>query len=293
MEEKKTGGGENSGTGERAGRRKMWIRPVMHAAFLLVFVVSAFMAVTEIVRADREAKAFEELTAKLGPAAAPAETKTGGGPGNGISAGVSGDGAGQRDAEVPFDRYDAVYAQNHDLFGWISIEGTKVDYPVMYTPEDPEHYLHRAFDGSSSQSGVPFLDGDCYEGCGNYILYGHHMRNGTMFATLQNYEKKEFWLEHPVIRFDTVREPGEYEVLAGFYARVYRKNEDAVFRYYNYTDLTDKETFDEFMNQVKAAALYDTGVTAEYGDGLLTLTTCSYHTSDGRFVVVAKRKEEP
>ncbi len=188
-----------------------------------------------------------------------------------------------------FHRYDDLYAQNSDLFGWICIEGTKINYPVMHTPDDPEYYLHRAFDGKKSAGGVPFLDGNCYAGCGNYIVYGHHMKNGTMFAAITGCAREEFRKEHPTIYFDTVDEAGTYEVLAAFYAKAYRVDDKNVFRFYTYTDLTDEAVFDEYLAHVYGAALYDTGITAQYGDQILTLTTCSYHTADGRFVVVTRK----
>ncbi len=185
--------------------------------------------------------------------------------------------------------YAALHEKNPDLFGWIRIRDTKLDYPVMHTPADPEHYLHRAFDGSYALSGVPFLDGNCYEGCGNYLIYGHKMKSGTMFSILLSYDDQEFWRKHPVISFDTLNGQGEYEVLAAFYAEIYPQNQSDGFRYYQYTDLTDEAVFEEYLAQVQDAALYDTGVTAEYGDSLITLSTCSYHTENGRFVVVARK----
>lgn len=106
---------------------------------------------------------------------------------------------------------------------------------------------------------------------------------------LPEYADEAFWREHPKIRFDTIYEPGEYKVLAAFYAKVYRSQDENVFRFYRYTDLSEPETFDEYLNGVSSSALYDTGVTATYGDQLLTLSTCSYHTPDGRFVIVAKK----
>lgn len=109
-----------------------------------------------------------------------------------------------------------------------------------------------------------------------------------MFATLQDYADEAFWKEHPTIHFDLLNKAGEYEVLAAFYAQAYKVDDENVFRYYDYTDLTEETAFAEYLGYISDAALYDTGVTAEYGDQLLTLTTCSYHTSDGRFVVVAR-----
>lgn len=185
--------------------------------------------------------------------------------------------------------YAGIYNQNSDFFGWLSIPDMSINYPVMHTPDDPQYYLRRAFDRKGAKSGTPFLDADCFEGCGNYIIYGHNMKNGSMFAGLLRFARKEYWEEHKSICFDTLYEHGEYEVLAAFYGKVVSKG-SAGFDYYEYTDLTDPAVFEKYVKRVKAAAVYDTGIAAEYGDELITLSTCSYHTNDGRFVVVAKRR---
>ncbi len=279
---------------------------------LAVFCVSSYMVVTRLVRQAREERAFEALVSQL-PARAPlpqvsapqdpAETQPDApvppdepqAPEPGDDGGDSGEpGAlpevlphpsGQTDTA---GRYDLLYEQNEDMFGWICIEGTDINFPVMHTPDDPEHYLHRAFDGSYSYSGCPFLAWNCYTDCGNYIVYGHHMTNGTMFATLMKYARESWWREHPIIQFDTLDKLGDYEVLSAFYTQVYHVNEEGVFKYYAYNELTDQETFDEFVRQAREAALYDTGVEANFGDQLLTLITCNDHTKNGRFVVIAR-----
>lgn len=279
---------EEDGSEREPGYRALWKnRKLMIGiwmCFLLTFCLSAFMVVSQLIRERRDARAFEALLMQLeegeGTVQEIPEVKE---DSPALQTGSEPD-----VPEPEFHKYDALYEQNHDLFGWVSIDGTELNYPVMHTPDDPEHYLHRAFDGTKSSSGVPFLDGNCYTGCGNYIVYGHHMKNGTMFAMLLDYADEDFWKDHPVICFDTLEKAGKYEVLAAFYGKAYRVNDENVFRYYNYTDLTDKEDFDEYLAFVSGSALYDTGVTAEYGDQLLTLFTCSYHTTDGRFVVVAK-----
>lgn len=250
--------------------RKTRIPAIILAVCLVVFVFSGIMFVREKARERAEDRAFEELNEKIETEATPEALSV---------------------SEQGFHKYDELYEMNNDLFGWIALPGAEVSYPVMYTPDDPEHYLRRAFDGSYSVSGVPFLDADCYRGCGNYIVYGHYMKNGTMFGTLSDYADEAYWEEHRTIKFDMVDVPGEYEVIAAFYAKIYNVDDEGVFRYYEYKELPDEETFNEYISQVKAAALYDTGITAVYGDQLLTLSTCSYHTEDGRFVVVAKAKE--
>lgn len=193
------------------------------------------------------------------------------------------------EAATPPSPYTALKEENNDLFGWVKIAGTKVDYPVMCTPQEPEYYLRRAFDKSDSISGVPFLDGNCTEGGNHYLVYGHNMKNGTMFHALLNYAEPEFWKEHPNITFDTLQENGTYTVIGAFYSRVYYQDETDVFRFYAYPDLSDPALFSEYTENVAASSLYDTGETAEYGDTLLTLVTCSYHTGNERFVVVARK----
>lgn len=188
-------------------------------------------------------------------------------------------------------KYQALYQKNPDLAGWISIEGTKVDYPVMFTPDEPEYYLYRSFDKEASVSGVPFIGEGSSAGSANVMIYGHNMKNGTMFAALLEYADKSFWKTHPVVRFDQLYQENTYEVMGAFYSKAYQPEEEGVFRFYEYVDLSTPERFDEYCSRVKEASLYDTGTEAEYGDQLLTLSTCSYHTKDGRFVVVARKTD--
>lgn len=186
-------------------------------------------------------------------------------------------------------QYAELYQQNTDMIGWIKIDGTAIDYPVMHTPNDPEKYLHLNFKGEYSYPGVPFLDAACTADSDNLLIYGHNMPNGTMFRSLMQYQQKNYWKNHPTIIFNTLYEEQEYEVLAAFYDRVYYKTED-VFKFYQFIDPETEEEFDEGIDQFKEKSLYDTGVEAHYGDQLITLVTCAYHTDHGRFVVVARRK---
>ena len=277
--------------GRREKKRNSHRRPLT-VVLAALFLVSAGMLVHSSLEDRREARTFEALRAQTGRR---------------IESGPSGqerivppeeDGTPEDIPEVvpepPPEKYvspyAALYAQNRDLFGWLYIDGTELDYPVMYTPDDPEHYLHRGFDGGYAASGVPFLDAACGGDGGNYLVYGHNMKNGTMFAPLLGYAEKQFWEEHPVIHFDTMEEPGEYEVVAAFYARDYEAEAKDAFRYYAYTDLREEAVFTEYIAQAQEAACYDTGIDAAFGDQILTLSTCSYHTTNGRFVVVARKR---
>ena len=187
-------------------------------------------------------------------------------------------------------QYASLHEQNPDLFGWIRIEDTPVDYPVMYTPQDPQYYLRRGFDGKRLTSGVPFVDAACPPEGNFYLIYGHHMKNKTMFGSLPAYKDPAYAERHPLIRFDTLYESRTYQVMAVFTTRIYGASETGVFKYNEYRSLTDPSRFEAYVRGVKELSLYDTGVTAAYGDELITLSTCStYYSEDGRFVVVAKR----
>lgn len=182
--------------------------------------------------------------------------------------------------------YSALAEENPDFFGWIRISGTVINYPVMHTPDEPEKYLHRSFDGRETKSGTPFLSAGCCEGCKNYIVYAHNMKSGAMFAGLMKYRKQSFWEEHKDICFDTLDALGEYRVIAAFYADA---GENSDFKYFAYTDLTQEERFNDFLVKVKENALYNTGEEVRFGDELLTLSTCTNRREDERFVVVARR----
>ena len=186
-------------------------------------------------------------------------------------------------------RLQEQYEKNPDLAGWLTIPGTRIDYPVMYSPDEPERYLHANFEVSYSFAGLPFIDAACDPESGNRIIYAHNMLDGSMFRTLLKYQQKDFWQRNPVISFSTLYEEQEYEVVAAFYDKVYKKT-DTNFKFYQFYDTSDQSRFDEAMAYYREHALYDTGVTAQCGDELITLVTCAYQTENGRFVVVARKK---
>ena len=189
------------------------------------------------------------------------------------------------EAQLAQEKYGRLFEQNQDFIGWIKIDGTKVDYPVMQSPNNPDYYLKHSFEKAYSDYGVPYIDEACATGISNnLVIYGHHMRNGTMFSDLCNYTDADFCKEHPIINFDTLSGFGEYQVVAVF--KFNTNHED--FRYNEYTQMNE-EQFKEFMSQVHARQCYDTGIDAEYGDQLITLSTCEYTYNNGRFVVVAKK----
>ncbi len=185
--------------------------------------------------------------------------------------------------------YAESYLANEDMAGWLVIPGMVIDYPIMWTPEDENYYLRRGFDKKKLSAGCLILDTDsCVDPLStNLIIHGHNMKAGTMFGTLEKYKNEDFYQEHKQIILHTKECQRNYEVIAVFRSQVYKKS-DKVFKFYKFFQANTEEEFNDFYDNIKAMSLYDTGVTATFGDRFITLSTCSYHVDNGRFVVVAK-----
>lgn len=189
--------------------------------------------------------------------------------------------------------YADSFLANSDMAAWIQIEGTKIDYPVMQTMEDENYYLKRGFDKKSNNNGCLILDTDSSIKeplSTNQIIHGHNMKSGEMFGTLPEYENKDYFEQHKYIKLFTKECQRNYEVIAVFRSQVYRKS-DQVFKFYKFFQADTQEEFDDWYENIKELSLYDTGVTAQFGDRFLTLSTCVYHVENGRLVVVAKEIE--
>ncbi len=194
--------------------------------------------------------------------------------------------------------YRELYKENNDLAGWITIPGTKIDYPVMYTKDDNTTYLHTDFQGKTgSRPGCIFIDGrsNFFEKkvSSNLILYGHNMKIGTMFHDLMNYKLESYYLAHPVIRFDSIYEIGTYDILAVFPFDIESTENIPDFLYYNYYNVSNEKEFNKYLAGIQTLSLYDTGISAQWGDQLITLSTCAEYdlNTTKRFVVVAKKRK--
>jgi sortase B len=189
-------------------------------------------------------------------------------------------------------RYAKLYEKNTDFMGWLTIEGTTVDYPVMYTPNDEEKYLRKNFDVDYALAGTLFIaqNSDPVRPTTNILIYGHNMKDGSMFSDLLNYTESDYYTEHKYVRFDTIYRTGQYEVIAAFHGQVLNEGEEG-FRYYSFYDAETEEEFDAYVREVKALSSVQDATTAKFGDELLTLSTCdNTGAKQGkRFVVVAKR----
>ena len=195
------------------------------------------------------------------------------------------------DEEAPeiLDEYKNVYIKNKSVIGWITIDGTNIDYPVMQTVNN-EYYLNHNFEGKEDNNGSIFMDCNCDAvfRTTNLIVYGHHMKSGKMFGNLKKYESEDYCKEHNLIKFDTIYEKGLYEVMYVFRDTI-KDAGNVGFKYYQFLDAASEEEYDSNMKAMAEMSLYDTGVTAAYGDELLILSTCNGSTSTARFVVVARR----
>lgn len=199
--------------------------------------------------------------------------------------------------EMPVDLYNEdgilreyalLYEMNRDLVGWIQIEGTQIDYPVMQTPGDAEYYLERNFDKAYNSRGCIFVGGECDVAApsDNLTIYGHAMKDNTMFGELDQYLKESYWQEHRFIRFDTLTGHHLYEIFAVFTTTA---TVGQGFSYHEFIDAESEAEFANFVERCRQLAVYDTGIVPQYGDKIICLSTCEYTQVNGRLVVAAVR----
>ena len=192
------------------------------------------------------------------------------------------------------DEFAALYARNNDFVGWVEIEGTPLNYPVVQG-DDNDYYLTHNFDGKKERHGTPFMDyrNDIDLLNANTVLHGHNMKSDNqMFSELENYYKGKnalnYYRQHPIIKFDTLNEKMEWKIFAVFTCGVNTKDED-FFDYYNFLMASSEEDYMNYVNEFKSRSIYDIPVDVQIGDNLLTLSTCYYEKEDQRLVIVARR----
>lgn len=180
-------------------------------------------------------------------------------------------------------------SQNEDLAGWITIQDTRIDYPVMYL-KGSDFYLYHDFYKKDLKSGTLFIDkhNTIEPRDTNLIIYGHSMYDGTMFHDLLYYLDVEFYKTHQTIEYSTIDSIDTYEIVSVFRSKVYHKDEN-VFKYYQFYRANNEQEYSTFISNVKQLSLYDTGVIPESMDDLITLSTCDESIENGRLVVVARK----
>lgn len=180
--------------------------------------------------------------------------------------------------------------ENEDVKAWIKINDTNINYPVVQA-NDNDYYLYRNYKKENSNYGSIFIDSNSNieNPNSNIIMYGHNMKDGSMFKDLLKYADEEYYNNHKYIEFVTNTSSSTYEIIEVFKSRIFYKNEKNVFRYYQCTNLNNEQDYNYYVNNCKELSLYDTGVNAEYGEQIITLITCEYSSENGRMVVVAKK----
>ena len=188
----------------------------------------------------------------------------------------------------PQESFAELLRYNPDTVGYLMI-GNTVDLPVVQRENDNEYYLTHAYSGEKAREGALFLDGANRLSDENLIVYGHNMRNGTMFGELSSFGEREFLLENAVVRFDTLYENALYVPFAMFEASM--DEDDA--HYFDVRQIVfDETSFELFVLKLRGRSVFDVPVEVEYGDQLLTLVTCSYNDDDGRYIVALRKLRE-
>ena len=287
-------------------KRKNSLFPFLSFLLSCVFLFSAGMIVQELVIREREKTAFASLSALVAdtkdlrfketsdlptasfndPASPGAETEH-----NSLGSETMPK-AVQKNV---LPQYAQLYEMNPDFFGWITIDETNINYPVMYTPDRPEYYLHRAFDGSSSNSGVPFVEENCPPDGNYYLIYGHHMKNGTMFEQIAAMDKQETFDQINTVWYVTEQGATRLEPLLMYYVRA----DDQTVRQF---DFPTTEEFRGYLDGLLSKAVTkraDADKVITGTDHVFSLVTCNYYKeyylpdgTNGRSVLVCVPKDE-
>lgn len=180
--------------------------------------------------------------------------------------------------------------ENEDIKGWIKIDGTDINYPLLQGTDNDYYFSHNYKKESTKYGSITINDkSNLKDVNSNVIIYGHDMKDSQMFGELIKYEKKEFYNQHSIIRIMTEEGESEYKIMYVFKSRVFYTDETNVFRYYQYYNFNNESKYNEYLKNCKKVELYNTGVTAKYGDQLITLITCEYSQNNGRLVLVARK----
>lgn len=188
------------------------------------------------------------------------------------------------------NKFSELLAVNKDICGWISIENTKIDYPVLQASEDdPEYYLHHNYKKESTKYGSIFLDPICNlkNNPQNTIIYGHHMADGQMFADLMKFSDIEFYKKSPIISYDTLREKGKWKIISVFKTNTLPE-QGKVF-IYMVSKFKNDDSFFEYIEEIKKRSLLNIPVDIQNDDKLITLSTCSSEFEGFRTVIVARK----
>lgn len=271
-------------------KKKTNIKKILYygllGVFISIFLISGIYLISYLVQSKEQGAQYDDLAARVESIrqeqAQNSSNSATGDPNNPIDPEYTGP-----YADI-LPEYRDVYAENKDTVGWIRIEGTKINYPVMHTPDRKDYYLKRNFKKEYSNWGAIYVRESCdvFTPSDNVTIYGHYMQDGSMFHDLHGYYNWTFYKDHQYIQFDTIYERHTYQIVAVFKTSA---NMGEGFAYHMFDYASSEEEFNAFIDAVEENSFYRTGVKAEYGDMLITLSTCEYTLDNGRLVVVAKR----
>lgn len=258
---------------------KRTILNILIVVFALIFCVSAFLLIRYYVNSNEQEKVYDGLSQLM------EEGQTSKPEGESPDAAVTDP---QGNPKEILKQFVALYEKNPDIAGWMRIEGTAVDYPVMYKPEQKDFYLRKNFYGEKATHGCLYIQETCsvFPQSDNMTIYGHNMRDGSMFGCLKNYRKESFWKAHPTIHFDTLTEEAEYEIFSVFATT---STVGQGFKYHHFIDAEDPQEAWRFIASCKQLSFYETDIHPTPEDQFITLSTCEKTLENGRLVVVARK----
>ena len=267
-------------------RIKKTLLIILSLLFAAVFVFSGVVLALEFSKRERDDETFNEL-ADLVLMLDPYEESSGGeqsGLDDENSSNESESEQGTDDTitqKLPHKRnLFPVIEKNNDCVGWVYIEDTQVNYPVMYTPYEAQKYIDKSFDLKSSSYGVPFIEAKCTPNGDHVVIYGHNMKNGSMFAVIKKYRDKEFFDSHPVIEYETTEGCRSYTVIA--MCELHAKD-----KWYSYLNTSDSEEFESQISRILTRAVQKSDIEIIHGKKLLTLSTCQGGDDNTRRVLIA------
>lgn len=273
---------------------KRWLSNLLIVIFVLIFLVSAGLLINYWYQSRQSQGQFDELAQMMEQAKPPVATvpqpeapTTGNQPATEpVSELVTVHHPVTDEPVEVLPELAELFLMNPDLEGWITVNGTNINYPVMHTPDRQDYYLYRDFYGKDSAHGCIYIREQCNPYLSdNVVIYGHRMKDGSMFNNLLYYEDKDYYEAHKYIQFNTLTQRHTYEIIAVFKTVATSSG----YPYYLFVDAADEAAFDTYVADCKAMSLYDTGLDAVYGDKLITLSTCEYSRDNGRMVVVARQ----
>ena len=272
---------------------KRWMLNVLIVIFAAIFLVSGYFLVDYLLESKKTADLYNDLASMVDKATQPTEgqeqdSEDPSNPGITIDSLVEVTNSDTGETEMVLREYADIYELNSHTVGWLRIDGTPVNYPVVHMPEIENYYLYRDFNRENNNHGCLYIEEACdvYQPTDNITIYGHWMRDDSMFGSLQSYKDEAYYKQHQIIQFDTMKEHHTYEVIC-----VFRTTATAGkgFTYNQFVNAANEEEFNKFIETCHSLEMFDTGKTAVYGDKLICLSTCEYSQTNGRLVIVAKR----